>query len=65
MIPLFKVYMFSRVDAPLLEVLHSGYIGQEKKVGAFEEVLKEHFNNDYVVVLNNGTSIDINGGLNG
>lgn len=36
MIPLFKVHMPAEVDAPLLEVLHSGYIGQGPKVDEFE-----------------------------
>ena len=36
---LFKVHMPKSVDKPLLEVLHSGFIGQGKKVDEFEEKL--------------------------
>ena len=34
---LFKVHMPKSVDKPLLEVLHSGFIGQGKKVDEFEK----------------------------
>lgn len=56
MIPLFKVHMPSSVDESLLEVLHSGYIGQAVKVDKFEEELAEWFDNKYVLTLNAGTS---------
>jgi len=56
MIPLFKVNMPVSVDAPLLETLHSGFIGQGKKVEEFERGLTEFLNNPYVLTLNSGTS---------
>ena len=39
LISLFKVHMPKSVDTPLLEVLHSGYIGQGPKVEEFEKLL--------------------------
>jgi len=56
MIPLFKVHMPSTVDKPLLEVLHSGFIGQGAQVEKFEEELKAYFGNPRVLTLNSGTS---------
>lgn len=56
MIPLFSVNMPKEVDAPLLEVLHSGYIGQGPKVDEFERLLAAFFANDNVLTLNNGTA---------
>ena len=53
---LFKVHMPSSVDKPLLEVLHSGFIGQGKKVDEFEEKLGNYFNNNKLLTLNSGTS---------
>jgi perosamine synthetase len=53
---LFKVHMPKSVDKPLLEVLHSGFIGQGKKVDEFEEKLGEYFGNKKVLTLNSGTS---------
>lgn len=53
---LFKVHMPKSVDKPLLEVLHSGFIGQGKKVDEFEEKLSQYFGNDKVLTLNSGTS---------
>ncbi len=53
---LFKVHMPKSVDAPLLEVLHSGFIGQGKKVDEFEEKLGNYFGNNKVLTLNSGTS---------
>jgi dTDP-4-amino-4,6-dideoxygalactose transaminase len=44
------------VDAPLLEVLHSGFIGQGVKVDEFEEKLGNYFGNKNVLTLNSGTS---------
>ena len=55
-IPLFKVYMSEEVDKPLLDILHSGFIGQGKIVDQFELALKQYFNKDFVLTLNNGTS---------
>jgi dTDP-4-amino-4,6-dideoxygalactose transaminase len=53
---LFKVHMPTSVDKPLLEVLHSGFIGQGKKVDEFEKKLGEYFGNNKVLTLNSGTS---------
>jgi len=53
---LFKVHMPKSVDKPLLEVLHSGFIGQGKKVDEFEERLGHYFGNKKVLTLNSGTS---------
>lgn len=55
-IPLFKVYMSDDVDVPLLNVLHSGYIGEGEKVLSFEKRLKEYFDNPNLLLLNNGTA---------
>lgn len=55
-IPLFKVYMTPDVDNVLLDVLHSGYIGEGPKVAEFEDNLKKYFANDNLLTLNNGTA---------
>ena len=44
------------VDKPLLEVLHSGYIGQGPKVEEFEQKLSKLFDNPNVLTVNSGTS---------
>lgn len=44
------------VNQPLLEVLHSGFIGQGQKVDEFETKLSDYFQNDKVLTLNSGTS---------
>lgn len=56
MIPLFAVHMPEEVDAPLLKVLHSGYIGQGAKVDEFEAHLGAYLGNPNVLTLNSGTS---------
>ena len=58
LIPLFKVFMAppAELDAPLLSVLHSGYITQGKKVEEFEEALRGFFGNPRVLTVNSGTS---------
>jgi perosamine synthetase len=53
---LFKVHMPKSVDKPLLDVLHSGFIGQGKKVDEFEKKLGLYFGNRKVLTLNSGTS---------
>ncbi len=53
---LFKVHMPKSVDKPLLQVLHSGFIGQGEKVDEFEKKLGEYFGNNKVLTLNSGTS---------
>lgn len=55
-IVLLKVYMAEEVDKPLLEVLHSGYIGEGPKTAEFEEKLRDYFGNPYLTTLNNGTA---------
>lgn len=55
-IPLFKVFMSSDVDKPLLETLHSGFVGEGKKVLEFEEALKQHLQTPNVLTTNSGTS---------
>ncbi|MBD5395934.1 MAG: DegT/DnrJ/EryC1/StrS family aminotransferase [Lachnospiraceae bacterium] len=55
-IPLFKVYMAEEIDKPLLDVIHSGWIGEGPKVVEFENNLKEYFGNPYLSTVNNGTS---------
>lgn len=56
MIPLFKVFMADSVDKPLLETLHSGFIGEGPKVLEFEETLKKHLQTENVLTTNSGTS---------
>ena len=53
---LFKVHMPRSVDEPLLEVLHSGFIGQGQKVDEFENRLANYFGNQYALTVNSGTS---------
>ena len=55
-IPLFKVFMSDDVDKPLLETLHSGFIGEGPKVLEFEEILKKHLQTENVLTTNSGTS---------
>jgi len=55
-IPLFKVFMSSDVDKPLLETLHSGYIGQGSKVEAFEDALAPWVGGRKPITVNSGTS---------
>ncbi len=55
MIPLFAVHVPPEVDAPLLEVLHSGYIGQGKKVDEFEQLLSAYIGNQNLLTTNSGT----------
>lgn len=56
MIPLFKVTMSPHVNEELEKVLHSGFIGQGKKVEEFEDLLSTHFGWNNVVAVNSGTS---------
>lgn len=56
MIPLFKVFIAPSVDAPLLKILHSGYIGQGRKVEEFEAKLRPWVGTENVLALNSGTS---------
>jgi dTDP-4-amino-4,6-dideoxygalactose transaminase len=56
MIPLFKVFIDPNVDKPLLEVLHSGYVGEGKKVVEFEKLISEMLKNPLTLYVNSGTS---------
>lgn len=56
MIDLFKVHMPKTVSIPLLDSLHSGFIGQGEKVDEFEKALQRWTGNPYTLVVNNGTS---------
>jgi len=53
---LFKVHMPESVDQPLLQVLHSGFIGQGPMVDKFEDQLAQYFGNKNILTLNAGTS---------
>ena len=55
-IPLFKVFMSENVDKPLLDTLHSGFIGEGPKVLEFEDTLKKHLQTENVLTTNSGTS---------
>lgn len=55
-IPLFKVFVSNNVDKPLLDVIHSGWIGEGPRVAEFEENLRAYTGNDYLCTLNSGTS---------
>lgn len=44
------------VDKPLLETLHSGFIGEGSKVLEFEETLKKYLQTENVLTTNSGTS---------
>lgn len=57
MLPLFKVFMSKNIDKPLLEVLHSGFIGEGEKVKEFERIISEKLNVPYVLTMNSGTSV--------
>ena len=54
-IPMFKVTMSPVVDEPLLNILHSGWIGQGPKVAEFESHLWKKFDNPNVLALSAGT----------
>lgn len=55
-IPLFKVFVSPDVDKTLLDVLHSGFIGEGESVKEFEENLAKYFNNNFTAAVNAGTS---------
>lgn len=55
MINLFKVAMSKSVTSPLIDVIHSGWIGQGPKVETFEGALKRKFNNKLCLSLSSGT----------
>src|SRR6266850_7007599 len=56
MINLFAVHMPAAVDQPFLKTLHSGYIGQGKKVEEFEEALSKYIGNSNALTVNSATS---------
>jgi perosamine synthetase len=55
-IPLFKVFMAETIDRPLLDVIHSGWIGEGPKVQEFEKNLARYNGNHRLVTLNSGTA---------
>jgi dTDP-4-amino-4,6-dideoxygalactose transaminase len=55
-VQLFKVFMSDTAGEEVAKVLNSGYIGQGSKVEEFEKNLRDHFNHEYVLTLNSGTS---------
>ena len=54
-IPMFKVAMSSEINADLIDVIHSGWIGQGSVVNKFEKELSVVFANDKVMTLSAGT----------
>lgn len=57
-IPLFKVFMAKTAAEKVTNVLNSGFIGQGPVVEEFEELLKNHFNHDYINTVNSATSAE-------
>ena len=55
-VPLLKVFVSPDVDKSLLEVLHSGYIGEGPKVKEFEAALVEKFKLPHALTVNSCTS---------
>jgi dTDP-4-amino-4,6-dideoxygalactose transaminase len=55
-IPQFKVFISPTIDKPLLEVIHSGWIGEGPKVKEFEQNLIAYTGNEKLVTVNAGTS---------
>ena len=55
-IPLFKVHMPDDVSAPLLETLHSGYIGEGPRVKDFEAAVARFLHTNNVLATNSCTS---------
>ncbi len=55
-IPLFKVFIAPEIDKPLLEVLHSGFIGEGESVKNFELNLAKYIENSKLATVNSGTS---------
>jgi dTDP-4-amino-4,6-dideoxygalactose transaminase len=54
-ISMFKVAMNPEMNKDLLNVIHSGWIGQGPKVKEFEEKLAKVFTNDKILTLSSGT----------
>jgi len=54
-VPMFKVAMNPNIDESLLNVIHSGWIGQGPAVNEFEKKLSKVFSNDKVLTLSSGT----------
>lgn len=55
-INLFSVLMTPEASAAAVDVLHSGYIGQGKKVQEFEAALARRLESPHVVTANSGTA---------
>jgi dTDP-4-amino-4,6-dideoxygalactose transaminase len=56
MLNLFQVYTNLDAINGLTSVLRSGYVGQGEKSDEFENLLKNHFQNDNLATVNSGTS---------
>ena len=56
MIPLFKVYMPSTIDAEMSKVLHSGYVAEGDYVRLFERRLQKLMRNEKILTTNSCTS---------
>lgn len=54
-IPLFRVFMSDKIDKPLLETIHSGWIGQCGKCDEWERVVAKKLHNPRVLALSAGT----------
>ena len=53
-IPLFKVFISPNIDTPLLDVIHSGFIGEGESVKLFEKnlgIFLNNTNNLYIITL--------------
>ena len=59
MIPLYKVHIPDDVDGPLLETLHSGFIGQGPKVEEFENIVIRESGNGEVVRLKDVARVEL------
>ena len=55
-IPLLKVFMSPTLDAELLRVIHSGYVGEGVQVKKFESLLCETFKLPRILAVNSCTS---------
>ena len=56
MLSLFKVFMSSDVEQPVLNTLRSGFVTQGPRVEEFENALKSYLETEHVLTLNSGTS---------
>ena len=54
-IPLFRVYMSEKVDKPLLETVHSGWLGEGPRTKELESALSKRIGNPRCLTLSAGT----------